>query len=59
MRKNFLPFSSGARNAIYLQRSSKALPTTDVLDKKEGEFIAGRLLPLAPLACISRKLRES
>lgn len=43
MRKNFLPFSCGARNTIYLQRSSKALPTTDTLDKKEDEFIAGGL----------------
>lgn len=41
MRKNFLPFSSGARNDIYLQRSSKALPTTDTLDTKEAEFIQG------------------
>lgn len=41
MRNNFLPFSCGARNDIYLQRSSKALPTTDTLDKKEDEFIAG------------------
>jgi hypothetical protein len=41
MRNNFLPFSCGARNTIYLQRSSKSMPTTEVLDKKEDEFIAG------------------
>jgi hypothetical protein len=41
MRKNFLPFSCGARNATYMQRSSKALPTTDTLNTKEDEFIAG------------------
>lgn len=41
MRTNFLPFSCGARNDIYLQRSSKALPTTDTLNQKEEEFIAG------------------
>ncbi|KAF6257530.1 hypothetical protein COO60DRAFT_1701817 [Scenedesmus sp. NREL 46B-D3] len=40
MRTNFLPFASGARNSIYLQRSSKSLPTTAVLDQKEEEFIA-------------------
>lgn len=40
MRNNFLPFSSGANNTIYLQRSSKALPTSDVLDEKEDDFIA-------------------
>lgn len=40
MRTNFLPFASGARNSIYLQRSSKSLPTTPVLEKKEEEFIA-------------------
>jgi hypothetical protein len=40
MRTNFLPFASGARNSIYLQRSSKSLPTTNMLDQKEEEFIA-------------------
>lgn len=40
MRKNFLPFASGARNTIYLQRSSKNLPTTTILDQKEEEFVA-------------------
>lgn len=40
MRNNFLPFACGARNSIYLQRSSKNLPTTPVLDQKEEEFIA-------------------
>lgn len=45
MRNNFLPFSSGANNTIYLQRSSKALPTSDVLDEKEDEFIAGAHQP--------------
>jgi hypothetical protein len=40
MRTNFLPFASGARNSIYLQRSSKSLPTTTVLESKEEEFIA-------------------
>jgi hypothetical protein len=59
MRKNFLPFSSGARNAIYLQRSSKALPTTDVLDRKEDEFIAGRRSPLALPVRAPRKRKES
>lgn len=45
MRNNFLPFSSGANNTIYLQRSSKALPTSDVLDEKEDDFIAGAHQP--------------
>jgi hypothetical protein len=40
MRKNFLPFASGARNSVYLQRSSKSLPTTAALDAKESDFIA-------------------
>eukprot|EP00882_Tetradesmus_deserticola_P018152 GHRQ01019478.1.p1 GENE.GHRQ01019478.1~~GHRQ01019478.1.p1 ORF type:complete len:266 (+),score=104.64 GHRQ01019478.1:211-1008(+) len=40
MRNNFLPFACSARNSIFLQRSSKSLPTTAVLDQKEAEFIA-------------------
>jgi hypothetical protein len=34
MRTNFLPFASGARNQVYLQRNSKGMPTTSVLDTK-------------------------
>ncbi|GBG00002.1 hypothetical protein Rsub_12729 [Raphidocelis subcapitata] len=40
MRTNFLPFASGAKNQIYLQRTSKGLPTTTALDKKEVEFVS-------------------
>lgn len=40
MRTNFLPFASGARNQVYLQRGSKGLPTTAALDAKELEFVA-------------------
>lgn len=40
MRTNFLPFASGARNQIYLQRNTKNLPSTTDLDQKEADFIA-------------------
>lgn len=40
IRTNFLPFASGAKHQIYLQRNSKNLPTTASLDKKEEEFLA-------------------
>lgn len=34
MRSNFLPFASGAKGQVYLQRNAKGIPTTYKLDHK-------------------------
>lgn len=39
IRKNFQPFACGASNGTFLQRSSKALPHTALLDKQQEELI--------------------
>jgi len=39
IRKNFLPFACGASNGTFLQRSSKSLPHTALLDKQQEELI--------------------
>jgi hypothetical protein len=39
IRQSFLPFAAGAKNQVYLQRTSKSLPSTISLDDKELIFI--------------------